>query len=151
VNTISPEAAPGEAGRPVGDDVALGLRVDGRVQQLVERGRIDAQHRLLARDQAFLGHVDGDLQRRLGGALAVAGLQHPELAALDGELDVLHVAVVRSSVVADRDEARRRPPASPFPATACRSRGDARASVMSCGVRMPATTSSPWALTRNSP
>ncbi len=25
------------------------------------------------------------------------------------------------------------------------------ASVMSCGVRMPATTSSPWALTRNSP
>ena len=28
------------------------------------------------------------------GALAVAGLQHPELLLLDGELDVLHVAVV---------------------------------------------------------
>jgi hypothetical protein len=28
------------------------------------------------------------------GALAVAGLQHPEFAALHGELEVLHVAVV---------------------------------------------------------
>ena len=45
-------------------------------------------------DQPFAGHVDGDPERRLGGALAGAGLQHPELAALDGELDVLHVAIV---------------------------------------------------------
>ena len=34
------------------------------------------------------------LQRRRGRALAVAGLQHVELALLDRELDVLHVAVV---------------------------------------------------------
>ena len=50
-------------GRQAGaDDVALGLGIDGRVQQLVERGRIDARDRLLARDQPFARHVDGDLQ-----------------------------------------------------------------------------------------
>ena len=45
-------------------------------------------------DQPLLHHVDGDLERRLGGALAGAGLQHAELAALHRELDVLHVAVM---------------------------------------------------------
>ena len=72
------------------------LGIDRRVQQLIERGGIDAGDRLRLVDQAFRDHVDGDLERRLGGALAGARLQHPELAALDGELDVLHVAVVRS-------------------------------------------------------
>ena len=70
------------------------LRIDGRMQQLVERSGIDARDRLLLRDQPFLGHLDRDAQRGLGGALAGARLQHPELAALDGELEVLHVAVV---------------------------------------------------------
>jgi hypothetical protein len=49
VKTISPVAAPGEAGRPERDDVALGLGVDGRVQQ-AGRARPDrCAHRLLAR------------------------------------------------------------------------------------------------------
>ena len=68
--------------------------------------RVDAGDRLLARDQPLGRHVDGDLQRRLGGALAGARLQHPELAALDGELEVLHVAVVLLEPVGDRDEGR---------------------------------------------
>ena len=38
--------------------------------------------------------MDGDAERGLGRALADARLEHPELAALDGELDVAHVAVV---------------------------------------------------------
>ena len=42
----------------------------------------------------LLLHLDGDVQRGGGGALAHAGLQHPELALLDGELDVAHVAEV---------------------------------------------------------
>ena len=46
------------------------------------------------RDEAFARHVDGDAQRGFGGALAAARLQHPELAALDGEFHVLHVAVM---------------------------------------------------------
>ena len=77
-----------------GDDVALGRGIDGRMQQLIERGRVDARHRVLFRDHAFIGELDRDAQRRLGGALAAAGLQHPELALLDRELHVLHVAVV---------------------------------------------------------
>ena len=46
-NTISPEAAPGEAGRPVAITLRSAFGIDGRMQQLVERGRIDARHRLL--------------------------------------------------------------------------------------------------------
>ena len=80
-----------QAGR---DHLALGVGIDGRVQQLVERGRIDARHRLLPGDQLLVGKLDRDAQRRLGGALAVARLQHPQLALLDRELEVLHVAVV---------------------------------------------------------
>ena len=77
-----------------GDDLALGIRVDGRVQELVESARLNALDRLFLRDQALARELDGDAQSRLGGALAVAGLEHPELTALDGELHVLHVAVV---------------------------------------------------------
>ena len=67
------------------------------MQQLVERGGVDAGDRLLAGDQPLVGKLDRDLERRLGGALAGAGLQHPQLALLDREFEVLHVAVVRSS------------------------------------------------------
>ena len=87
-----------------GEHVALGLRVDGGVQELVERGRVDAHHRLVRLDQPFLDHVDGDLEGGLGRPLAAAGLQHPQLAALDGELDVLHLAVVLLEPVADLAE-----------------------------------------------
>ena len=87
-----------QAGR---HDLALGLGVDGGMQQLIERGWLDAQHGFLLRDQAFVGHVYRDLQRRLGGALAIAGLQHPQLAALDREFQVLHVAIMRFQQVGD--------------------------------------------------
>ena len=64
------------------------------MQQLVELRRVDARHRLLARDQSFVDHVDGGLHRGGGRALRRARLQEIELVVLDGELDVLHVAVV---------------------------------------------------------
>ena len=71
------------------------------MQQLVELGRVDAHDGLVLGDEAFGDHVDGHLQRRGSGALAVAGLQHVELLVLDGELHVLHVAVVLLEGVAD--------------------------------------------------
>jgi len=64
------------------------------VQQLIERRRIDPQHRLGSADQFLLGQLDGDAQGGVGSALAAARLQHPQLALLDGEFEVLHVAVV---------------------------------------------------------
>ena len=48
-NTISPEAAPGEAGSPVAITLRSALGSMVGMQELVERRRIDARHRLLAR------------------------------------------------------------------------------------------------------
>src|SRR3546814_1072006 len=66
-----------------------------RVKKLIERGRIHAGYSLLLRNEAFIRHVHGDLQRRLCRTLARAGLEHPELALLHGEFDVLHIAIMR--------------------------------------------------------
>ena len=93
-------------GKPLRDDFELGRGVDGRVQELVELRRLDAEHGLLFGDQPFARHVDRNLQRRGCGALAVAALEHPELAFLDGELHVLHVAVMVLQRVADAFELR---------------------------------------------
>ena len=84
----------GRGGKAVGDDLALGVRIERRMQQLIERAGIDARHRLVVGDQTFLRHLDRDAQSCLRRALAIAGLQHPEFAALDGELHVLHVAIM---------------------------------------------------------
>ena len=78
----------------LGDNVVGSVLVELRVQQLVELLGIHAHDGLLLRDEALLLHLDGDVQRGGGGALAHAGLQHPQLALLDGELDVAHIAEV---------------------------------------------------------
>ncbi len=72
------------------------------MQDLVELGAVDAEHGLLAGDQAFFRHVDGDLQSRLHAALARAALQHPQPAVLDGELDVLDIPEMRLEPGASR-------------------------------------------------
>jgi hypothetical protein len=65
------------------------------MQEEVDLFRRDPQHGLfLGSDQALFGHVHGNAHGRLGGALAIAGLQHPQLAFFDGELHILHVAVM---------------------------------------------------------
>ena len=56
------------------------------------------------RDQPFVDQVDGDAHGGEAGPLGVAGLQHPDLAALDRELDVLHVPVVLLELLADLDQ-----------------------------------------------
>ena len=64
------------------------------MEELVELARVDPRHRLLAREQALGGHLHRDPERGLRGALARSRLQQEELAVLDRELDVLHLAVV---------------------------------------------------------
>jgi len=44
--------------------------VDGRMQQLIERARVDAHDGLLGIDHALAAQLDGDAQRRLSCALA---------------------------------------------------------------------------------
>jgi hypothetical protein len=85
---------PGRGRQAAGDDLARGLGIEGRMQELVEGGGLDARDGQALVDQPLIHHIDGDLERRLGRALAGAGLEHIELAALHRELDVLHVAVM---------------------------------------------------------
>ena len=110
------------------DDLAAGSAGRGG-QALADRGRPSSARRrrtagaagypgclgsimqdgLFFVDHALVHQVAGDLQRGGGGALAVAGLEHVELAVLDGELHVLHVAVVVLQRVADAPRTARRP------------------------------------------
>ncbi|MNE10443.1 hypothetical protein D3C80_1031590 [compost metagenome] len=104
---VEDDLAGGRAGRgrqARRDDGAGGVGVQRRVQQLVQGGGLDPRHGFFLRDHALGGQIDSDLQRRLGRALAVSGLQHPQTALLDRELDVLHVAIVAFQPVHDVDE-----------------------------------------------
>jgi hypothetical protein len=95
--------AGGEAG---GDDLGLldlGEVEDGGEELLELVGRV-AQDRGFPVDELFLHHVGGELQRGGGGALAVARLEHEQLAFLDGELDVLHVLEVLLERLADLEQ-----------------------------------------------
>ncbi len=74
------------------------------MQELIERGGIDPRHRLVPGDEPLVGEIDRDAQGRLGGALAGARLQHPQLALLDRELEILHVAVVLFQQAVDAGE-----------------------------------------------
>ena len=104
LNTISPQAAPGEAGRPDAKILRSAFGSIIGMEQLVERGRLDAHDRPLPRDQAFACELHRDAQRRLRGALAVARLEHPELAGLDREFHVLHVTVMLFENAVDAHE-----------------------------------------------
>ena len=72
----------------------LALFHEPRNQEVVKLVRLYAEDCFFLRDEAFAHHVDGDANSGEAGALAVAGLQHVELAILDGELEVLHIAIV---------------------------------------------------------
>ena len=109
VNASLPTAAPGEAGTPVVITLpalraASARRNKLRQQQLRQIARRNAADRGLLVDQLLLDHVAGDLQAAAAGPLAVAGLQHEQLALLDRELDVLHVLVVLFEHVLDAEQ-----------------------------------------------
>ena len=78
-----------------GHSVKLGM------QQGVQRAGLDHGNGLLLIDHTLVHQVAGDLQSGGGGALAVTGLEHEELAVLHGELHVLHVPVVVLQGLAD--------------------------------------------------
>ena len=91
-------AAGGTGGGGQGGGYGGGLLQGGGVELGVEQGvqvtGVDHGHGLLLGDHLLVHQVAGDLQGGGGGALAVAGLEHIQLAVLHGELHVLHVAVV---------------------------------------------------------
>ena len=154
VNTIWPHAPPGPAGRPLANGLAplSAFGIDDRVQQLVQLGGLHAHDRRLLVDQPLLQHVHGHVQGRRAGALAVAALEHVQLAFLDRELDVLHVLVVLLQPSCGCRRARLYRPGMPVSSDGrCLFCSFLVSSFSGLGVRMPATTSSPWALTSHSP
>ncbi len=88
-------------GQTLGDDLGLAqsFLVEYGVQQLVELLGLAAQQGGLLVDEALAHQVHGNLNHGRTGALAVTCLQEPQLALLNGELHVLHVAVVLLQLV----------------------------------------------------
>ena len=93
------DLAAGSAGRSA-ETLAHGgsglerLSVELRMEQCVEVTGIDHQNGLFLGSHALVNEVAGDLESSLSCTLAVTGLEHIELAVLDGELHVLHISVV---------------------------------------------------------
>ena len=71
------------------------------MQQLIERRRINTRHGFVLRDEAFSSQIDSNFQCGFGGALAITRLQHPKFAALNGEFNILHIAVMFFEQTAD--------------------------------------------------
>ena len=82
-------------GHPLGQQLARRRPVELREHQQRQLRTGHPGQRLVHGDQLLVDQLPGDPERRRGRALADPGLQHPQLAALDGELDVAQVPVVR--------------------------------------------------------
>ncbi len=93
-STIAPEAAPGDAFRPVATTSTSAL---GSIIGCSSWSSWPASIRATASSREMspsLGHLRGDAQGRLRRPLAGTRLEQVQDAVLDGELDVLHLAVV---------------------------------------------------------
>lgn len=90
--------------------------------------------RLLPGDEPLLGHLHGDPHRRLGRALARAGLEEEKPSPLHGELKVLHVAEVPLQALRHLEELLVEPGGVPFKALQGLGGADARHHVLPLGV-----------------
>ena len=104
---VEDDLADGCAG---GGSGALGGRllavaaVELREHQLGQLRSGHAAHGLVHVDEIFFDQLGRDAESSASGAFADAGLQHPQLPAFDGELDVAQVAVVLLEGVHDVHE-----------------------------------------------
>ena len=96
----------GRSGKRLTDLVAVleSVRVKCGVQQLIKALCLDTKNCFLRSDHAFVYQIACNLDSSLSGSLAVSGLQEVKLAFLDGELHILHVAIVLLKSVSDLDE-----------------------------------------------
>ncbi len=106
VKTIRPQAAPGEAARPLPTTWAAFRAAASncgcsRASSCLGSTRHDL---LLVQIMPSSTRSHGDLQGGSRGTLAVTGLEHIELAVLNGELHILHIPVVIFQAACDRGE-----------------------------------------------
>ena len=64
-------------GKPTGDDLFFGVRIERWVQQLIERGGVNPQQCFFLGDEFFFHHIDCNFQTGFRGTFAISGLQHP--------------------------------------------------------------------------
>ena len=64
----------------------------------------DSRQRLVLRNELLIDQLRGYAESRGGGTLTHTSLEHPQLAALNGELNVTHVLVVSLQFAHDRQE-----------------------------------------------
>ena len=74
------------------------------MEKLVEFLGLHTEEGGLLIDFACAEQLHGDSYHSSAGALSVTGLEHPELAVLDGELHVLHILEVSLKFVGDSDQ-----------------------------------------------
>ncbi len=79
----------------------FGSGVEDGVENLVKLGGSHSHDGGLLVDEAFLYHVNCHLKGSKTGALADTALEHPKLAFLDGEFDILHILEVVFEALAD--------------------------------------------------
>ena len=106
MKTTSPLAAPGEAATP---RASTSKRASGSKVGCSSASSAPAsivRSACSRRKQAFVDRVDREAHGGLRRALGAARLQHVEPAALDGELGVLQVAVVRLERAQDLEQLR---------------------------------------------
>ena len=78
-----------------------GFGVELGMEQSVQLLGVEHQQGFLLGLHALVDKVAGNLDGGSGGALAVTGLEHIELAVLHGELHILHIVIVALQQVAD--------------------------------------------------
>ncbi len=74
------------------------------MKQLVEFLGLHTEKSLFLVDHALAEKLHCDTYHSSTCALAVTGLEHPELAILDSELHILHILVVAFELVGDCDK-----------------------------------------------
>ena len=121
------------------------------MEQFIELGRGHADDGHFLCDEFLFEHVDGHADCGRAVAFSDAALEHEERALFDGELDVLHVAVVFFEAFLDIEEFLVDLRHGLFERDVVFVVLAPGVSLIGAGVRMPATTSSPWALMRYSP
>ncbi len=63
-------------------------------EEVIKLVGFDAEDGFFFCDQSLVHHLNGDTHRGQPGALSIARLEHVQLAFLDGELKILHVAIM---------------------------------------------------------